>query len=372
MRLTFRASTRRLAAMTLAMLASTAASAQTGLFDPLAPKAPAQTEKPAVIRPLPAPGGELVLRGEYDRMNLPVYLTSWESANARSLKVRIAERAVSSLPEAAALTILINGQPVTSLRGGDVGVGRDIDIPLTPGLLTTGFNAVTFLAENQHRVDCSAEGTYELWTRLDPAATGLAFTSQPVLEDGMASLPSVLQRSGDVGSFRLVLSAGTDAATAGSLVQAVQAVALAGWAWKPEVTVVSAPTERPGTEVRLISAAEAAQMRSRGGAEISRGVWIVPSSTVPNRLDLAFVASSASGLKDLAVRLAREAEQRPTDGTAAGLIALGENLIRPVADGTSMTLADLGYKSATFTGRRFSDDVRVTMPPTSSPPATAR
>lgn len=363
MRHTLRASVCSLAGLAFGVLATTTAGAQSALFDPVNPSVPVATEQLAVIRPLPAPTGGLMLRGEYDRLNLPVFMTSWEAANARALTVRIAERAVSSLPEAASLSILINGQPVSSLRGEDVAVERDITIPLTTGLLSPGFNAVTFVAENQHRVDCSTAGTYELWTRLDPAATGFAFQTQPVFEGGLSSLPSILERAGHVGAFRLVLSAGTDAATAGALIQIIQSVALAGWSWKPEVTIASTGSDKPGIEVRMISAADAGLLRSSGGSELLPGLWLIPSATIANRIDFAVVAASAPNLRDLAARLAREAEQRPSDGTAAGLVALGEHLIRPVNDRMTLTLADLGFESATFTGRRFADDVRITLPP---------
>ncbi|WP_181706973.1 cellulose biosynthesis cyclic di-GMP-binding regulatory protein BcsB [Chthonobacter rhizosphaerae] len=365
MRSILRASVSRLAAVGLAAMVPAAALAQDlpGVFDPLSPPSAVVAEKPVVIRPLPASPDELVLRGEYDRLNLPVYLSPSEAAEARALNVRISERAVSDLPESAAITVLVNGQVVSSVRGEDVAIGEDIRVPLSPGILTPGFNAVAFVVENQHRVDCTPEATYELWTRLDAQSTGFVYSVAPALTDTLASLPSVLQRSSSGGAFRLVVPAGMDAETTGAMVQAIQSVAIAGWTWKPTVTVVDAPTGAPGTEVHVVPPSAQQQLRSRGGAELSRGFWVVPAKDMPGRLDLAFVADSAGDLKAIASRIADEGRARQAEGTADGLIALGENLVRPISGETTLQLADLGFESVTFAGRRFSDDVRVALPP---------
>jgi hypothetical protein len=45
------------------------------------------------------------------------------------------------------------------------------DVPA--GLLQPGFNAIRIMAEHRHRVDCSVQATYELWTQIDAAQTGL-------------------------------------------------------------------------------------------------------------------------------------------------------------------------------------------------------
>lgn len=358
MPVSIRSSVSRSALAAIAVLLPGAASAAG--FDPLAPERPAEPTRPQVVRPLPATPDDLVLRGEYDRLSLPVFLTKTEAAEARAVAVRISERAVSALPEGAALTVLVNGQPLTSLRGTDLAVGETLTLPLTPGMLAPGFNAITLVGENRHRVDCSAEATYELWSRLDPSATGIVFSSAPTLGASLEALPSILQRADGTGNFRLVLPAGTPADETAALIEAMQAVALAGWSWQPSVTVVDAPSAAPGTEIHLLPTA--AGLEARRGVPLTDGLWAVPSSAEPDRLDLVFVAGSAGEIAAIAGRIASAARERPSGGTPEGLAALGESLLRPVGDDASLSLGALGFRSATTSGRRFADGVRVALP----------
>ncbi len=41
-------------------------------------------------------------------------------------------------------------------------------VSITPGLLVAGFNSIRVSVRQSHRVDCSPDSTYELWTRLVP------------------------------------------------------------------------------------------------------------------------------------------------------------------------------------------------------------
>ena len=51
-----------------------------------------------------------------------------------------------------------------------------------------GFNSVRLSAEQRHRVDCSLEATYELWTQIDPTQTGLILPEADVGVDNLADL----------------------------------------------------------------------------------------------------------------------------------------------------------------------------------------
>nr|WP_281437046.1 cellulose biosynthesis cyclic di-GMP-binding regulatory protein BcsB [Methylobacterium aquaticum] len=81
--------------------------------------------------------------------------------------------AISVLPEASTLRIVLNGAEIgrTAVDGAR-GLRRET-VTIPPGALRPGFNAVTIAVDQRHRVDCSVPATYELWTQIDPDTTGL-------------------------------------------------------------------------------------------------------------------------------------------------------------------------------------------------------
>ena len=79
--------------------------------------------------------------------------------------------AISVMPEASTLSISVNDVPVAQTPIAAATDPGALDVELPRGLLTQGYNSVRIAVAQRHRVDCSMEATYELWTQLDPATS---------------------------------------------------------------------------------------------------------------------------------------------------------------------------------------------------------
>jgi hypothetical protein len=120
----------------------------------------------SLLRRLPPLSNGSRLSGEEASLSAPVYVTR-KQADAKA-RFRLGTlSSVSVLPESGTLTVSLNGANIKVLP---------------EGLLRQGWNAVGIAAHHRHRVDCSVDATEELWTRVDPAETGLMFA------DGSAGL----------------------------------------------------------------------------------------------------------------------------------------------------------------------------------------
>ncbi|MEM7565881.1 MAG: cellulose biosynthesis cyclic di-GMP-binding regulatory protein BcsB [Pseudomonadota bacterium] len=156
--------------------------------DEIAPARPSRPAGPGLAH-LPPLQGDARLEGEIDgvRWTLPVTAEQAE----RGVTLRLAQTsALAVAPELSTLDLTVNGIPVDSHPiDAPEGAARDIAIPAE--VLVPGYNAVDLTARQRHRVDCSAEATYELWTDIDLARSGIVAAigaRYPTLDD-LAALP---------------------------------------------------------------------------------------------------------------------------------------------------------------------------------------
>ena len=206
---------------------------------------------PAPLHRLGAGARQLLLSGETDARDYPVFLTAAEARSHAHLHLTTTN-AVSVMAEASRMRVLVNDVPVSETAIGsptaeDPGV---LDIDLPSSLLEPGFNAVRIEVQERHRVDCSIPATYELWMQVDPATAGFTF-------DGLAAsslsdvtdLPALPPAEDGTVALRLVVPKGTDAAALDRLLRSAEAVALRGRFAHPDIEVVSAPADRPGLDI---------------------------------------------------------------------------------------------------------------------------
>lgn len=139
------------------------------------PSAATAAETTRLLR-LPAPSEGWRFEGERSERELVIALSSAERDAARSLELTV-ETAISALPGATRLEATINGRRLPAVAIDRPGRRRLVSVPIPPGHLVTGPNRLQLALAQRHRVDCSVAATYELWTRVDPAASGLAIAS---------------------------------------------------------------------------------------------------------------------------------------------------------------------------------------------------
>src|SRR3984957_5057077 len=121
---------------------------------------------------MPGDAASMRIAGEDGVVLWPVYVPEGSVAQLKRFQLAF-QAAISVMPEGSWLNVTINGKgigrvPIAAPKSIKV---LDFDIP--PGLLAAGWNAVQVSVTERHRVDCSIDATFELWTQLDPARTGL-------------------------------------------------------------------------------------------------------------------------------------------------------------------------------------------------------
>jgi cellulose synthase operon protein B len=305
---------------------------------------------------------QLRFEGETSTKVWPVYVTAAQ-AQTRA-RVHIAyTNAISVMPEASSLSVSVNDVAVAQASIAAASDPGNVDVELPRGLLEPGFNAVRVSVEQRHRVDCSLEATYELWTQLDPAQSGLAFpglADQPITSlDDLAALSP--DSSGAV-PIRAILQKNADPATIDLTMRAIQAVALRGGYVRPAVDVSPELGESPGLAVAVGTRSE---LRDRGlGQFVSSGASLtLTGAGAPGR---SIVVVTGANPAEIAASIEqilppRRAEQRLA--TPAGARALtGVGGYRVTGD-MRISFHDLGVRTQEFNGRLFRSGFDIVMPP---------
>ena len=329
----------------------------------IAPPVPILT--PAPLHRLGAGARQLLLSGEADARDYPVFLTAEEARSRAHLHLTMTN-AVSVMAEASRMRVLVNDVPVseTSIASPTAEDPQSLDIDLPASLLEPGYNAVRIEVQERHRVDCSIAATYELWTQIDPGTAGLTFDGLAAssLAD-VADLPALPSAEDGTTPLRLVIPKGVDAASLDRSLRAAEAVALKGHFSHPDVEVVQAPQDRPGLDIVAgtvddLKRADLADLLPedespstlRAGATPGHSILVL-SGQAPAEVDAA-VAS-----------LAQASRQETLAGTPAGLRTFALAGGRPVEGGSIVSLRDLGVQSQEFSGRLFRTGFDILLPP---------
>jgi hypothetical protein len=335
LRLLQRTSARALAGcgFTLAMLHVGAAA------EPTPPPAASALATPSLWR-MPGNAASMRIAGEDGSVTWPVYVPANSTARLNHFQL-VFRTAASVMPEASWLTLTVNGQ---ALDRAPIAAPRSVkaltfDIP--PGALAAGWNAVEVSVVQRHRVDCSLDATYELWTQIDPARTG--FGGAPADITTIDDLPAVPVDSTGVHRMHLVLPANPSPNDIERTLAIAERVALRGRFAHPVIDSSSTPA---GLQIALAASPVA------GAAP---GVRIVAGATGAPTL----VASGAAG--DLDEIFSADAKQ--PKGTPEGLRALADASGVRFQPGQSRTLAELGVKTHTFSGRLFHASFDLILPP---------
>ena len=176
------------------------------------------------------------LAGEIGSSEWPIYVTDAQAA--RRLQFRVGYlAAVSVMPEASSLTLTINDQIVgdTPIRAVQAVETVVFDIP--PGVMRPGFNSVRLSTEQRHRVDCSLEATYELWTQIDPTQTGLVLPRGRAGVTSLADLAALPPDEQGALPIRAVLGARRAPFEIERIMRAAQVISLVGRFEQPVVDI---------------------------------------------------------------------------------------------------------------------------------------
>ncbi|TNC15706.1 cellulose biosynthesis cyclic di-GMP-binding regulatory protein BcsB [Methylobacterium terricola] len=322
---------------------------------PAAPPAPgSQAEAPIPApaptpRRLPAVASPLRLWGETGAVTWPLFVTAAEARAGGRFQVGFLS-AISVLPESSSLTIGLNGAEIgrTAIDGAR---GLTLEsVPVPPGALRPGFNALTIAVDQRHRVDCTVAATYELWTQIDPDTTGLLSASEGVADLGDlaairpgpdGAVPIRLIQTGERLSERRVEG----------LLAGAQALALAGRFAKPAVSFAPTPEAGDGVALAVAPAAELARSLDIAALGPVTGPRLALLPAGPERRPVVVVTGASEA--DTAAALAQldALAAAPPHGAPEGLAVMREAGGHRIQGGESLTLADLGLRDEAVGGR---------------------
>lgn len=300
------------------------------------------------------------LAGEIAQSEWPMFVTEAQAQNRLQFRVAYLA-AVSVMPEASYLTVTINDIAVgrTNIVGTRGVRSATFDIPA--GLVKPGFNSIRVTAEQRHRVDCSLEATYELWTQIDPTQTGLL---TPRADPGVTSIADLAALPVDEQGALPIRAVTPQKATMGSverIIRATQMISLLGRFAQPVVDF--GPLAQGEHGVNLVV----------GPLEEIRGLLetiAVPGVHGPT----VFVAPARDGRRATIVATGRtdddvqEALQQfavaaSNKGSAEGVRAAAAFPGYRVGGGEVVRLRDLGVASQEFSGRLFRAAFNLILPP---------
>lgn len=310
-------------------------------------------------RPL-VPFGALRFLGETDQRGWAFDLTDAEAGRAASLALSY-RNSIVVMPEVSRLRVSINGTEILAQPIASSSDFSRVEAQIPAGVLRAGPNTIRFHAMQFHRIDCSPRGTYELWTEIDPAMTGLVFAGGVerqlrVLDD----LPSVgVDRQGQT-IIRVIAPDSRERGLAPALLELAQAIALRGRFTHPifrvsdggegidpagpgEINLVIGPSAQLGGVVSALPA-DAGARATAGFVTDGR---LGPSTLVVTGPDWNAVKTATAAIADSVTR--------PTGVSRTAITTSSWHApdVPNFARARSVTLADMEVRTQEFAGRLF-------------------
>lgn len=312
-----------------------------------------QAINPGQLVRLPAGADDLLFSGETQKHTMLFVAERGQLASGADLYLMV-QSAISVAPEWSQLTVAVNDQVIgtTALQAGDP---HPLKWAVPAGILQPGYNAVTFTVDQAHRVDCSVDATYELWTRIDPTQSGFAFAAgQPVAPDFTSLLAAVRTANGTTKLNGIV--SGAEGKAEDALVAVFQTLAIAASIDRPDVDFSNAAGVGAGIDVITGPQGDVLRRLAATGSTIALSPGVNIGRRSDGRLVLALVADTDADL-DAALDTLGQGLRQAATGTAAGLAALERLKGVPVPADGKLNFAQLGVDGRDFGGRIFSQVV---------------
>lgn len=321
---------------------------------------PITTPAAPPLRSLPEALGGWRFSGEADRREWVMRLSAAEATSARALQLALTS-SISVAPETSAFTLRINGRviaakPVSTTRASSL---LRFDIPT--GVLQVGANAIEIEARQRHRVDCSVNATYELWSDIDPVESGLVVSPDVRQPGTLADLAAL--SSDDHGALRLslVVPENADNQLIGQAMTVAETIALMNASLHPIVDVTREGGSGAGLDI-IIAAPDRIGQIGDGATGMAAGDVRLLSPGKDDRPRVALAAAGPADLVTILARLKTLAETARRTGSRDGLAAERRLSGLPLGPGSTASLADFGLHSTEFAGRRFQTTLYARLP----------
>jgi hypothetical protein len=300
------------------------------------------------------------LAGEVATSEWPMYLTEVQAHANLEFQVGFIA-AVSVMPEASTLQLMINDVVVGETFVRATSAVKTVRFKVPPGLIRVGLNSVRLTTELRHRVDCSIPATYELWAQIDPTQTGLILPREDNGVTSLADLPALPPDAQGALPIRAVVPDKTNAANLERILAAAQAISLVGRFEQPVVDVGPLADGEYGINLVVGTHAEILKLFEPGtiNTAASSGLEILPA-TPARRTTIVVTGATEKNVADALGLFVPSTEMR---GTPAGLRGAAAFPGYRLAGAQRVKLHDLGVVSQEFNGRLFRLAFNIILPP---------
>ena len=321
------------------------------------------------LRYLPNNAQGLRLSGEIATSQWPIYLTKAQASEGIVFQLGYLS-AISDLPEDSTVRVEINGVSIGTAPINAPYRVKKIRFKVPPQIVRAGFNALTIVASQRHRADCSLKATFELWMQIDATTTGFMFAGNDPGVASLNDLPAVPPDRHGGMPIRMVLPTKTTTDDINQALKAVELTAIRGRFEQPVVDVGPTLASGAGLNVVVGTYGVLEQMAGIGAMRPQPGgrIKLMPGSDTLR--PTLVVAGATSAEIDRALQ--RLAIIRNVRGTVEGLRAVHAFPGYAVDGGTTVKLRDLGVISQQFNGRMFRATFSVIMPSDFYPADTAQ
>jgi len=296
------------------------------------------------------------LEGEDAARDLTFYLSADQVTTAGILRLRYTN-AVSVMPDDAVLDVELNGKPLAAFPIRSPNGPATHDIPVSAKDLTVGWNRVRLRAKQHHRIDCSVQATYELWTQVDPLVSGFLTSARP--KDGdIASLLSVGRTGDGATEIRVIAANDPTQTTLRDSLPLVQTLALVLGREDLSVSVGDVAGSGPGIDLYLGDPSDPKLPQSARDALAAapRGLFVRQGEN--GRHIVTMRGSNTSEIQSLLLA-AVNGPMLPL--IRSNKLAVAETRIDGESPGTH-ALSSVGYQTTPFAGRLFQTSFDVVMP----------
>lgn len=265
------------------------------------------------------------------------------------------KNAVSVMPEASSINVKVNGYPVGNFPITSSSEYKTQKFLVPANALLDGENIVEIHAIQRHRVDCSLEATYELWTEIDFMKSGFLTEDEFTFSD-LKSLKMIGRSENGLTDLRLVLPKNSGMGDLNAALPLVQTLSLALGRDDIAITVADKSGIGPGIDIYL-----AAMDRPNPDYPITgsakHGLTVSPTQDA-RRVAVVLKAPNI-GQATAQLLTAIRGSLKPMLDTS---ISQDKHLEINAEAGGTYTLASAGYKANSFSGRLFRTNFDLNLP----------
>lgn len=337
--------------------------AQSGMVDSLHTYSSSGQRIAGDVSRLPVIAKPATLWGEFDYISWPIFVTTADLSNTVRVSLTF-QNAASVMPENSQITLYINGTKIAASTLQSPATPGTITAELPASALTAGYNALTAIVHQHHRVDCSAAATYELWTRIDTERSYIEYTGNKQRVLTMRDIAGIPVDRNQALPIRLHFPDDQPFQPVGErsqvYMQMTQQAAIVRGTNKTDVQVANddnTSLHQQGLDVFAGSISELratsslarlydfSSLDGRVGATSSNIVFITSRDS---RRTLMFKAAEVAVREDAFAKY----KENPFIGSPTGQqLAMSE--LSTALEDTSVSMRELGYVENEFVGRRF-------------------